>query len=104
MHYTVTPPPDADGELCFAGTISIDGEDLGICGDKCIDKWRCPYIPADEPQDYCAGCGGCGCGDATCKDSCVEMCEVGGYACAWKKDCNDDLAGMTRAAYIWKGG
>ncbi|MBU0717209.1 MAG: right-handed parallel beta-helix repeat-containing protein [Planctomycetes bacterium] len=104
VHYTVMPPPDADGEACFSGTISIDGGNLGICGDKCNDKWHCPYIPADEPQDYCSGCEGCGCGDATCEDSCVEMCEVGGYACAWKKDCNDDLSGMTRAAYIWKGG
>ena len=25
-----------------------------------------------------------------------------GYACAWKQGCNDDLAGMTRAAFIWK--
>ena len=102
VHYTVTPPPDADGEVCFGGTISIDGGNLGICGHKCIDKWQCPYIPADVPQDYCAGCEGCGC--ATCEDGRVEMCEMGGYACAWKKDCNDDLAGMTRAAYIWKGG
>ena len=32
------------------------------------------------------------------------MCEVIGYACAWKVGCNDDLAGMTRAAYIWRSG
>ena len=27
-----------------------------------------------------------------------------GYACAWKSGCNDDLQGMTRAAYIWTNG
>ncbi|MBU0719406.1 MAG: right-handed parallel beta-helix repeat-containing protein [Planctomycetes bacterium] len=100
--YTVTPPVDADEEACFAGTISIDGQDWGICGHKCIEPWACPYIPADEPQNYCEGCGDCSC--ATCEDFRVEGCEVSGYACAWKKDCNDDLAGMTRAAYIWKNG
>jgi len=100
--YTVTPPENADGEQCFAGTISVDGQDSGICGHKCIEPWQCPYIPADEPQGYCEGCGDCSC--ATCEDGRVEICEMGGYACAWKKDCNDDLAGMTRAAYIWKNG
>jgi hypothetical protein len=27
-----------------------------------------------------------------------------GFACAWKKGCNDDLSRMTRAAYLWKNG
>jgi hypothetical protein len=27
-----------------------------------------------------------------------------GYACAWLAGCNDDLAGMARAAYLWKNG
>ena len=27
-----------------------------------------------------------------------------GYACSWIRGCNDDLSGMTRAAYLWRSG
>jgi hypothetical protein len=102
VHYTVMPPFEEEGEHCFGGTISIDGRDSGICGERCIDECYCPFMAADDPGDYCAGCGDCSC--AACEDHRVESCEVSGYSCAWKKDCNDDLSGMTRAAYVWKSG
>ena len=59
-------------------------------------------IPADEAQEECGQCADCSC--ATCEDHRVEMCEAIGYACAWKAGCNDKLAEMTRAAYIWVSG
>ena len=59
----------------------------------------CPPIPADTMQPACPGCADCSC--ATCEDRRVELCEVIGYACAWMTGCNDNLADMTRAAYLW---
>jgi hypothetical protein len=32
------------------------------------------------------------------------MGELIGYACAWKRGCNDDISGMTRSAYLWRSG
>ncbi len=68
----------------------------------CLFTWNCPFIPADVPQPPCGVCGDCSC--ATCQDGRVELCEVIGYACAWKRGCNDNLASMVRAAFIWKRG
>jgi predicted esterase len=62
----------------------------------------CPRMAADTLQGACGSCGDCSCG--TCGDGRIQMCEMIGYACAWKDGCNDDLAGMTRAAFIWKAG
>ena len=100
--YEIVPPIDAEGEQCFAGEISIDGNDEPICGDECMSVSDCPFIPADEAQDECGQCADCSC--AECEDHRVEMCEAIGYACAWKAGCNDKLAEMTRAAYIWVSG
>jgi hypothetical protein len=106
VSYVVVPPDEADGTVCFAGTISIDGVNEPVCGDACIDAC-CPYIPADTPQAECAACpvGDCStCDEGACADGQVSMCELVGYACAWMRGCNDDLAGMTRAAYVWHNG
>jgi len=100
--YDLTPPPGADGLQCFEGEVSLSGTDEPICGDACFDLSCCPFMQADRPQNPCAGCADCSCG--TCEDGRIELCEMIGYACAWKKGCNDDLAGMTRAAFLWKTG
>ncbi len=102
VSYTVTVPPSASGTYCFAGSISIDGQNETIVGDDCLDGPSGQYSPADESQPSCPGCGGCSC--ATCEDHRVTMCEMIGYACAWKRGCNDDLAGMGGAAYVWISG
>lgn len=102
VSYTVTPPPGTEGEHCFVGVISIDGVNEEICGNACVDGPTGAFIPADQPQPPYTGCGDCSC--ATCEDGRVEACEMSGYACAWKRGCNDDLAGMTRSAYVWMRG
>ncbi|MFQ5591860.1 MAG: Kazal-type serine protease inhibitor family protein [Phycisphaerae bacterium] len=103
--YDVTPD-SANGLQCFTGIISIDGVNEPICGDQCLDEC-CPYIPADVAQPACQACplGDCGsCSMGSCADGQVSLCELVGYACAWMTGCNDDIAGMTRAAYIWRNG
>ncbi len=104
VSYDATPT-DASGIECFTGTISIDGVNEPICGDECIDVC-CPHIPADAPQPECPECpvGDCNSCDGSCRNGQVSMCELVGYACAWMGGCNDDMAGMTRAAYIWRNG
>ena len=43
----VTPPLDAAGEHCFAGTISFDGTNQAVQGDECVATFgACCY--ADE--------------------------------------------------------
>ncbi len=102
LTYDVVAPESAAGVECFTGTVSVDGANEPICGDECIEELCCAYIPADEAAPVCEGCADCTC--ASCGDGRVEMCEMIGYACAWKKGCNDDLSGMTRAAYLWVTG
>jgi len=101
--YDVTPTATS-GMMCFSGSISIDGVNEPICGDACLDAC-CPDMEADAPQAPCANCpvGDCN-ACAVCGDGQVELCEVIGYACAWMQGCNDDLAGMTRAAFVWRNG
>lgn len=36
LTYDVAPPADAQGNLCFAGTISFDGPSVTIEGDDCL--------------------------------------------------------------------
>lgn len=36
LTYDVAPPADAQGHLCFAGTISFDGPSITIDGDDCL--------------------------------------------------------------------
>ncbi len=102
--YDITPPAGATGEVCFDGVSSANGNNNEItCGDLCIQAMLCPFLPADEPQASCpAGCADCACG--TCGDGRVELCEMIGYACAWQSGCNDDIAAMTRAAFLWQSG
>ena len=103
VSYEVTAPGETTGEYCFTGTASVDGVNTQTCGDDCIEECStCPPIAADAPQPMCSGCGDCSC--AGCEDFRIEMCEMIGYACAWQKGCNDDLPGMTRAAYLWMSG
>ncbi len=106
VSYDVVPVNDTAGRACFSGLISVDGINAAICGDDCIDVC-CPFMAADTPQPFCAGCPvqDCNsCNASVCFDGRIHLCEVIGYACAWIRGCNDDLAGMTRAAYIWRHG
>ncbi len=105
--YEVTPGNDTTGVACFDGTISVNGVNEQVCGDACIDPSCPPFMQADLPQPPCAFCpiGDCtSCPEGSCRDGRITMCELIGYACAWKVGCNDDLAGMTRAAFIWRHG
>lgn len=106
LTYIVTPVESNTAGSCFAGDVSIDGFNLPICGAACLDRSCCPGLAADEVQPACDQCPAGGC--ETCDDACgngrVTMCELIGYACAWRHGCNDDLAGMTRAAFIWRNG
>ena len=101
VRYDVIPSFDDSGTACFDGTLSLDGIDETICGDQCTNAECCPYMGADQPRAECLGCSDClACG--TCEDNRIVLCEMSGYACAWKRGCNDDLSGMTRAAFIWR--
>jgi hypothetical protein len=102
VSYEIDPPSGANGEQCFgAGIVSVDGFNETVCGDSCMDYSCCPFAPADDLRPTCNGCADCSGG---CQDGQVEMSEIIGYACAWKKGCNDDISGMTRSAYIWRAG
>ena len=100
--YDVTPPNGEDGTKCFAGSYSVDGVNALTCGESCVDKSCRRLICADEAHSPCSPCGDCS--NITCGDGRVELGEMTGYACAWKRGCNDDIACMTRAAFIWKNG
>lgn len=103
LTYDITPPVTADGVVCFAGATSVNGEQNDtVCGDDCIDAQPCPVLPADDAQATCPGCADCACD--VCQDGNIVLCEMVGYACAWKSGCNDDIAAMTRAAYLWQRG
>lgn len=107
VSYEVIPAPANAVTRCFYGSISVDGENQPICGDECVSEYCCSKMPADQSQAMCPACpvGDCGtCGSGTCDDGRVTLCEVIGYACSWMRGCNDDLSGMTRAAYIWSTG
>ncbi|MBI4718418.1 MAG: hypothetical protein HY763_11475 [Planctomycetes bacterium] len=106
VSYGVMPPDDTADPACFSGNVSVDGVNSPICGDTCLTPC-CPPSPADTPQPPCAACpvGDCAaCANAACGDGAVSLCEVIGYACAWMHGCNDDMSGMTRAAYLWRNG
>jgi hypothetical protein len=65
------------------------------------------HLPADDVQTACPACAvqDCSaCSSGACNDGKASLCETIAYACAWKNGCNDDLAGMTRSAYIWRSG
>jgi hypothetical protein len=109
--YEVVAPNTEDGIGCFAGTISLDGINQPICGDMCTEPHCMPFLAADMPQPPCPQCpvGDCTtCPSTTpdggCRDWRISLCELVGYACAWLRGCNDDLAGLVRAAYIWRHG
>jgi hypothetical protein len=108
LSYEVIPTAAAiDLPACFSGMISVDGTDHPICGEECVTVFCCPRMEADEPQAACNLCpvGDCSsCGGGTCQDGQVTLCEVIGYACSWMRGCNDDLSGMTRAAFVWRSG
>jgi hypothetical protein len=107
VSYEVIPPTGDDGLRCFSGTVSVDGHNGSVCGDSCISRSCCLQMEADQPQPPCAACpiGDCGsCTASTCADGQVSLCEVIGYACAWLRGCNDDLSGVTRAAFVWRNG
>lgn len=104
--YVATPGNASDPVTCFAGVVSVDGTNEAICGSSCLDPC-CPPMAADQPQPECSGCPVSGCNDcnaAVCQDGQVSLCELIGYACAWMTGCNDDISGMTRAAFVWRNG
>ncbi len=104
--YVVKPTPINSLVACFQGEISVDGVNELICGAECLG-WHCPpHMPADSHQPPCPGCpaGDCrACSDG-CHNGVISLCELASYACAWKKGCNADLSGVSRAAYIWRNG
>lgn len=107
VSYVVLPAVNEEVSACFEGAISLDGINRPICGDDCLALYCRPLMEADLPQPPCATCpgGGCaGCDASSCSDGRLALCEVIGYACGWKTGCNDDLGGMTRAAFIWRHG
>jgi len=107
VNYKVRPVNDQSIAACFEGTVSADGAGEPICGQSCINVSCPPFMAADTPQPPCPSCpvGDCTtCPNGTCRDGRISLCEVIGYACAWKRGCNDDLAGMARAAYVWRHG
>ncbi len=107
VSYHVIPLNDTAVPPCFSGTISVDGENERICGVACLTLDCPPFMQADLPQPPCPACpiGDCTtCPEGRCRDGRISLCELIGYACAWKVGCNDDLAGVTRAAYIWRHG
>lgn len=104
--YELMPTDDSAVVQCFEGTISVDGDNQAICGDRCLDRC-CPRMQADLPQPFCPGCPVQDCTQCnadTCANGRISLCELLGYACAWLRGCHDDLSGMTRAAYIWRNG
>lgn len=106
VSYLAVPPPQRDETQCFAGTVSINGLNSPICGEDCLAAC-CPRMEADLPHGGCPSCpvADCNSCDASvCGDNRIHVCEVVGYACAWLRGCQDDLAGMTRAAYVWRNG
>ncbi len=107
LSYEVIPQDVTNFGACFSGTVSVNGANQGICGDACVTISCCPRLEADSPQPDCPGCafGDCeNCAGGACEDGRISLCEVIGYACAWLHGCNDDLSGMTRAAFIWRSG
>ncbi|UCE61006.1 MAG: hypothetical protein JSU63_04490 [Phycisphaerales bacterium] len=107
VSYDIVPLNDAAGLACFDGTVWVDTVVEQVCGDSCIELSCPPFMETDMPQPPCPSCpiGDCTtCPDGSCRDGRITLCEVIGYACAWKVGCNDDLAGMARAAYVWRHG
>ncbi len=107
LSYEVTPDESSATEKCFSGIVSADGVNKTTCGDDCMNYECCPYNVAETPQPICDTCsvGYCGeCATGSCLDGSVSLCEVIAYGCAWVRGCNDDIAGVTRAAFIWRNG
>jgi len=107
LTYEVTPDDASTAQRCFSGVVSADGNNSPICGDDCLDYQCCPYIPAETPQPVCDLCtvGNCSeCTSGSCLDGSVSLCEIIAYGCAWVVGCNDEIAAVTRAAYIWRNG
>ncbi|MCH8147838.1 MAG: hypothetical protein IH987_07570, partial [Planctomycetes bacterium] len=105
--YDVTSAAGDVGVVCFAGEISLDGVNSAVCGDDCIaGEACCPFMDADLSQPQCATCPAADCASAagSCADGRISLTELAGYACAWMTGCNDDLSGMTRAAFVWRNG
>lgn len=101
-----TPSNDSGSPSCYFGTVSVDGINETICGESCLGPC-CPRMAADLPHESCAECPVTDCNScdaSVCGDARIHLCEVVGYACAWLHGCNDDLAGMTRAAFLWRAG
>ncbi|MGB2985242.1 MAG: hypothetical protein WBE26_05110, partial [Phycisphaerae bacterium] len=98
-------PFDAAGNPRFVDdpTVHDTGCDTAPIVDMgAYEVQPCQYIPADQPQPACGDRIDCSC--ATCEDRRVELCEVTGYGYAWRAGCNDDMAGTTRAGYLWRSG
>ena len=65
-----------------------------------VQRGRTPRRIGPSRPARAAPTASCG----ACEDRQVVICEMSGYACAWRQGCNDDLAGMTRSATIWTSG
>jgi len=106
VSYLVEPVAIGDLVVCFAGEISLDGQNEPIFGQQCAGPYCPPHMPADVPGDGCPACrvGDCMACGTGCHDGIIPLCELVAYACSWKSGCHDDLAGVSRSAYIWRNG
>ncbi|MGB0716297.1 MAG: myxococcus cysteine-rich repeat containing protein [Phycisphaerae bacterium] len=101
--YQARSPEEASDPPTFGcGEASFDGFNESTCGGNTIAASCCPSAPADTMGPACDECADCSCGD--CEDGEVELCELIGFACSWKKGCHDDLSGVIRSAFLWKDG
>ena len=106
VSYSVTPSANA-ATSCFAGTVSVDGANQSVCGSSCQEESCCEDMEAETQREACTDCTVASCSECTegsCADGVISLCEMISYACAWKRGCNDDIGGMTRAAFIWRNG
>ena len=90
----------------FSNDAWLDLYDLDPTANFCIKAGtirQARFQPAELTGQDCPGCGSCD-NAGTCQDYQIELDEVSGYACAWKSGCHDEMAAMTRAAYLWKAG
>ena len=110
LTYDVLPPAANANDRCFTGIISVDGANWSICGVECLTPYCCPegpHLGPDTPRPPCFACplGDCTtCDEDVCEDDHIGLCELVGYACAWKHGCEDDIGSVARAAYLWRNG
>lgn len=97
--YDITPAEDAEGEHCFAGTISFDGINESIGGDECVNESCDDGDPCTEDAcvegecvhtPECSEDADCDDNDPCTVDSCVDGCCEHAPECTVDADCSED--------------